>query len=188
MPAGRSRAAKWVAPEAKAVYRARDPHRPGAANPRLAVVSAYVRDAWVKLGFNVERSSTVPAADLATRLRSGEFTAAVVDIAEGPGARPVPAPRLVPGPVVRLEPERLPGSRPRPAASRPPGRPARRRPGPSRGRPSWAPWTSGMPILPITWADEVFLARGLEGPSLRILAGPGDRFGDVLAWRLAADR
>jgi ABC-type oligopeptide transport system substrate-binding subunit len=45
-----------------------------------------------------------------------------------------------------------------------------------------------MPILPLTWGDEVFLARGLEGPTPRLLASPGDRFGDVLAWRLAADR
>ena len=45
-----------------------------------------------------------------------------------------------------------------------------------------------MPLLPIAWADEVFLARGLDGPTPRLIADPGDRFADVLAWRLAADR
>ena len=45
-----------------------------------------------------------------------------------------------------------------------------------------------MPILPLAWADEVFLERGVEGPTPRLIVGPGDRFGDVLAWRLASDR
>jgi len=45
-----------------------------------------------------------------------------------------------------------------------------------------------LPILPLVWSDEVVLVRGVEGMTPRLLADPGDRFWDVLAWRLAADR
>lgn len=177
---------KWVAPKAKAVYRLEILTVPAAANPRLAVVSAYVRDAWVKLGFNATLVE-LPAADLATRLRSSEFTAAVVDI--GAGLEPDLLPLLASS-QVRASGSNLSGYQD-PAldklidAARAPGTPKAR-------TVAWKALLGAvderMPILPITWADEVFLARGLEGPSLRILAGPGDRFGDVLAWRLAADR
>ena len=40
----------------------------------------------------------------------------------------------------------------------------------------------------IAWHSEDALQRGVEGPTPRLIAGPGDRFWDVLAWRLAADR
>jgi ABC-type oligopeptide transport system substrate-binding subunit len=45
-----------------------------------------------------------------------------------------------------------------------------------------------LPMLPLAWVDEVVVERGLEGVTPRLITGPGDRFWDVLAWRLAADR
>ena len=45
-----------------------------------------------------------------------------------------------------------------------------------------------MPMLPLAWNDDVVLARGLDGDSPRLISGPGERYWDVLAWRLAADR
>jgi len=38
------------------------------------------------------------------------------------------------------------------------------------------------------WPDEVALVRGIEGMGPRLIADPGDRFWDVLGWRLATDR
>ena len=73
---------KWVAPGGKGAYRLELLTVTPAANPRLASVADYVRDSWKTFGFDVSLVE-VEAADLATRLRSGDFTAAVVDIAEG---------------------------------------------------------------------------------------------------------
>jgi ABC-type oligopeptide transport system substrate-binding subunit len=60
---------------------------------------------------------------------------------------------------------------------------------------SKAAWTALLaalnerqPILPLAWTDDVVLVRGVEGMTPRLISGPGDRFWDVLAWRLAADR
>lgn len=47
----------------------------------------------------------------------------------------------------------------------------------------------GIYVLPIAFADLVVVVRNtLTGPSLRPVGGPGDRFWDVLTWRLAAGR
>ncbi len=73
---------KWVAPGGKAPYELEVLSVPSAANPRLAAIADSVRRAWREIGFNVV-AVTVKAPDLATRLREGSFTAAVVDIAEG---------------------------------------------------------------------------------------------------------
>lgn len=177
---------KWVAPKAKAVYRLEILTVPAAANPRLAAVSGYVRDAWVKLGFDATLVE-LPAADLAVRLRASEFTAAVVDIAAGlePDLFPLLASSQVRAPGSNLGGYQDPVLDKLIDAARAPGTPEART----------AAWKAllgavdeRMPVLPLTWGDEVFLARGLEGPSPRLLASPGDRFGDVLAWRLAANR
>ena len=44
------------------------------------------------------------------------------------------------------------------------------------------------PLLPLAWIDEVMLARGLKGAEERLIRTTGDRYWDVLAWRLAASR
>ena len=43
-------------------------------------------------------------------------------------------------------------------------------------------------MLPLAWEDEIVLARGLDGVTPTLIADTGDRYWDVLAWRLAADR
>ena len=58
---------------------------------------------------------------------------------------------------------------------------------------AWRELLTGLaarqPLLPIAWHSEKRAARGgSTGPTARLIAGPGDRFWDVLAWRLAADR
>jgi len=157
---------KWVAPKAKTVYRLEILTVPAAANPRLAAVSAHVRDAWVKLGFDATLVE-LPAADLAVRLRSSEFTAAVVDIAAGlePDLLPLLASSQVRASGSNLSGYQDPALDKLIDAARAPGMPEART----------AAWKTlleavdeRMPILPLTWDDEVFLARGLEGPSPRL--------------------
>ena len=47
----------------------------------------------------------------------------------------------------------------------------------------------GRYLLPLAFSDEAVVVRDtLEGPAIRQVADPADRFWDVLTWRLAADR
>ncbi len=177
---------KWVAPQAKTAYKLEILTVPATANTRLAVVSGFVRDAWVRIGFDASVVE-LPAADLTVRLRAGEFAAAVVDIAEGlePDLFPLLASSQVRASGTNLSGYQDPALDKLLDAARAPGTPEVRT---AAWRVLLTAVGERMPILPIVWADEVFLERALEGPSPLLIAGPGDRFGDVLAWRLAADR
>ena len=75
-------AGAWAAPKAKAPYKLEVLTVPASASPRLAATAAFVRDAWAKLGFKTDVVE-LPATELATRLRAGDYTSAVVDIATG---------------------------------------------------------------------------------------------------------
>jgi peptide/nickel transport system substrate-binding protein len=179
-------AGAWIAPKGKAPFRIELLGVPGTVNPRLAAIAAYVRDAWRSLGFEVDLVE-VPVAELASRLRAGRFTAAVVDIAMGLEPDLFP---LLASSQVRASGSNLAGYQdaaldPLLAAARAPGTPETR-------TAAWKALLAGlatrMPMLPLAWSDEVVFERGLEGASPRLIAEPGDRFWDVLAWRLAADR
>jgi hypothetical protein len=48
---------------------------------------------------------------------------------------------------------------------------------------------TGRYVLPLLFADEVVVVHdAVEGPSIRQVTDPSDRFWDVLTWRLADDR
>jgi peptide/nickel transport system substrate-binding protein len=176
----------WAAPKAKAPYELEVLTVPASASPRLAAVAAFVRDAWVELGFKAKLVE-LPAAELATRLRAGHYTSAVVDVSTGlePDLYPLLASSQVRASGMNLSGYQDPALDELLAAARAPGSQESRA----------AAWkallkavTERMPILPLAWADEVFVERGLTGPTPRLIVGPGDRFEDVLAWRLAANR
>jgi len=140
----------------------------------------------VSLGFKVNLVE-LPATDLATRLRAGDYTAAVVDISTGlePDLYPLLASSQVRASGMNLSGYQDPALDKLIEAARAPGSAEARS----------AAWTAllaainqRMPILPLAWVDEVFIERGVSGPTPRLIVEPGDRFGDVLAWRLAADR
>ncbi len=145
-----------------------------------------MRRAWQELGFNVV-AVTVKASDLATRLREGTFTAAVVDIAEGlePDLYPLLATTQVQSTGSNLAGYQDPTLDPLLEAARAPGTQEER-------VTAWKALLAGLatrePILPLAWIDEIMLARGLEGVTPRLIVDTGDRYWDVLAWRLAADR
>ncbi len=177
---------KWVAPGGKEPYVLEVLGVPASLNPRLAAVADYVRESWTDFGFKVAAGEK-KGMDLAASLREGEFTAAVVDIAE------------------RLEPDLYPllgTSQVQSTGSNMAGYQdadldplleAARKPGTDEEQA--AAWTALLkavagrqPILPLAWNDEIMLARGVDGVTPRLIADTGDRYWDVLAWRLAADR
>lgn len=176
----------WVAPKASKPYPLELITVPAEVNPELAAVAVFVRDSWTALGLKVDVVE-VPTSELASRLRAGTFDAAVVDIAMGlePDLYPLLASTQVrssgsnlsgyqdPSLDTLLEAARTPGTAKEQAAA-------------------WKALLAGLderqPILPLAWMDEVVLERGVEGMAPRLISGPGDRFWDVLAWRLAANR
>ncbi len=177
---------RWTAPKAKAPYKITLLTVSADVNPRLAAIATAVADAWTQLGLTVN-VTTLSGTDLASRLQSGEFDAAVLDIAEGlePDLYP-----LLDSTQVRSNGSNRSGYQD-PAmdqlleAARQNGTTAER-------QAAWSALLAGisarMPVLPIVWADEQAVVRGLSGVTPRLIVYPGDRFWDVLAWRLAATR
>lgn len=176
----------WTAPRGKEPYRVEMLTVPADANPRLAATAEAVRDAWTKLGLKVDVVS-VPGAEMAQRLREGSFTAAVVDVATGlePDLYPLLASSQVRTSGSNLSGFQDPTLDPLLENARAPGTPEER-------TAAWKALLAGLaerqPILPLAWPDEVALVRGVEGMGSRLIADPGDRFWDVLGWRLATDR
>ena len=177
---------EWVAPGGKGAYKLELLTVSPETNPRLASVAAFVQASWKAFGFDV-RLVEVQAPDLATRLRSGEFTAAVVDIAEGlePDLYPLLATSQVRASGSNLAGYQDPALDPLLEAARKPGTPEERA---AAWKALLADLAGKQPLLPLAWNDDVTLARGLDGVTPRLIADTGDRYWDVLAWRLAADR
>ncbi len=114
----------------------------------------------------------LPAAELATRLRAGDYTAAVVDISTGlePDLYPLLASSQVRASGMNLSGYQDPALDKLLVAARTPGTPEvaiRRVEGAAGGD------HQRMPILPLAWADEVFLERGVSGPDPAAHRGPG---------------
>lgn len=177
---------KWTAKDAKAPYRIQLLTVPAEANPHLAAVTTALAGAWTDFGIGVDVVET-PASQLATKLRTGDFTAAALDITTGlePDLYPLLASSQVRGAGTNLSGYQDPALDTLLEAARKPGKPETR-------AAAWKALLTGLaarqPLLPIAWHSESVLFRGVEGPTARLIAGPGDRFWDVLAWRLAADR
>ncbi len=177
---------RWTAPKGKAPYTIQLLTVPADANPRLAAIATEVKKDWGTLGLSVTIIS-LSGTDLAARLQSGSFTAAVLDIASG------------------LEPDLYPlldSSQVRSSGSNRSGyqdpamdrllEAARQNASVTRRKAAWSALLAGIsakvPVLPVVWADDQAVVRGLSGATPRLIVYPGDRFWDVLAWRLAASR
>jgi peptide/nickel transport system substrate-binding protein len=177
---------KLVAPKAKDAYTMELVTVPAEANPRAAALAAYVRDAWTQLGMTVGVVE-VPVADLGPKLREGDFTAAIIDIAEGlePDLYPLLASTQVRAGGSNLAGFQDPALDTLLENARKPGTDAERQ---SAWKALLTALAAKQPLLPLAWIDEVMLARGLNGTEQRLIRTTGDRYWDVLAWRLAADR
>jgi peptide/nickel transport system substrate-binding protein len=177
---------KWHAPSGKDPYKLEVLSVLTSANPRLAKVSDFVRDAWRDFGFEVEDVEVKPA-DLATKLREGKFTAAVVDIGQGlePDLYPLLATSQVRSTGSNLAGYQDPTLDPLLEAARKPGTPEERM---TAWKALLAALATRQPLLPLAWNDESMVVRGVDGMTPRLISDTGDRYWDVLAWRLAADR
>ncbi len=177
-------------------------HFPGASNPRtirllvpdhtaspllFAVGSQIVAD-WTALGFAVEVVEVDPAVIAADHLRTGDFEAAVVDIAIGddPDLYPLLASsqtRSGGANVLGLQDPVLDDLL---VAARKPGDDAARTAAFAALQERLA---GGTYLLPIAWPEHVVvLGKRVIGPVAREVADGSERFDDVLTWRLADDR
>ena len=176
----------WRAPGKKQPYDLQLLSVPATANPRLASIAAAVRDAWTELGFKVTLVEK-PAAELAADLRGGTFTASVLDIMMG--AEPDLYPLLASS-QARMDGSNLSGLQDAKldelleAARKPATQPDRVA--------AWRALLAGIgariPMLPLAWGEESMFVDGVEGITPTLIGDTGDRYWDVLAWRLAADR
>jgi peptide/nickel transport system substrate-binding protein len=158
------------------------------ANPILFAIASQIGADWTALGFTVkvtERDPTILATD---HLRTGDFDAALVDIAIGhdPDLYPLLASsqtRTGGANVIGLQDPALDELL---TKARAPGAEAVRKTayGALQTRLS-----GGTYLLPIAWPDEVVVLGGrVVGPAPREVSDGSERFGDVLTWRLADDR
>ena len=176
----------WAAPKAKKPYKIEILTVPVEANRRLAMVGTAVTEAWRELGFDAV-ATRLDAPALTTRLRTGDFSAAVLDISLGlePDLYPLLASTQIRTTGSNVAGYQDPALDTLLEAARAPGDPAAR-------KVAWTALLRGladrMPILPIAWAQDIVVTRTVSGVTPRLIARSGDRYWDVLSWRLAADR
>ncbi len=176
----------WAAPKTKRAYKIEILTVPLDANRRLALIGTSVSDAWRKLGFDVVVTQ-LAGSELTTRLRAGDFTAAVLDVSLGlePDLYPLLASTQTRATGSNLAGYQDPSLDALLVAARTPGTPEARRAASTALLQGLA---ARMPLLPILWAQDIVVTRGVSGVTPRLIARTGDRYWDVLAWRLAADR
>jgi peptide/nickel transport system substrate-binding protein len=157
-------------------------------NPILNAVGSQIAADWTALGFKVELDEEDPAIIATDHLRTGEFEAAVVEIAIGhdPDLYPLLASsqiRTGGANVIGLQDPLLDALL---ATARKPASDVARIAAYVALQKRLA---GGTYLLPIAWPDEVVVvAERVVGPVAREVADGSERFGDVLTWRLADDR
>jgi peptide/nickel transport system substrate-binding protein len=158
------------------------------ASPVLAAVGAQVAADWTALGFTVTVEEVDPAVIAADRLRTGEFTAAIVQVAVGHDPDLYP---LLASTQTRTGGANVFGVQ---DATLDDLLEAARKPGPDEARKAAfsaveKQLAQGSYVLPIAWPERVtVLDSRVEGPAVRIVGDGSERFWDVLDWRLADDR
>jgi ABC-type transport system substrate-binding protein len=157
-------------------------------NPILYAAGSQVAADWTALGFAVDVMEEDPAIVATDHLRTGDFQAAVVEIAIGhdPDLYPLLASSQVRtggANVIGLQDPLLDDLLE--AARKPAAEPARI----AAYRALQERISGGAYLLPLAWPDEVVvLGSRVSGPAPREVADGSERFGDVLTWRLADDR
>jgi peptide/nickel transport system substrate-binding protein len=155
--------------------------------PAFTAAASIAAD-WEAIGLTVTPRALPPEELVAERLRTADFDAAVVDIDVGLDPDLYPLLGSTQGTSVGLN---LSGLVDRDLdklleAARAPGTDAERR---AAYRAVQVRLAQRQYVLPIAFRDELVVARDtLVGPTTREIGGIGDRFWDVLSWRLADDR
>jgi ABC-type transport system substrate-binding protein len=158
------------------------------ANPILYAVGSQIAADWTALGFTVAVREEDPAIIATDHLRTGDFEAALVDVAIGhdPDLYPLLAStqtRTGGANVIGLQDPLLDDVLE-----------AARKPGTETARiAAFAALqqrlSGGSYMLPIAWPDVVtVVANRVLGTEIRPIADGSERFRDVLTWRLADDR
>lgn len=159
-----------------------------ATNRSLFDAAASVVEDWSAIGLAVTHEALAPGAFVTDHLATGDFQVAVVDVIIGldPDLYPLLASSqtLTGGSnIAGLQDPALDALL---VAARAPGTDADRKAAYSALQQRLA---TGRYLLPLAFADEVVVAREtLQGPAIRLVTEPSDRFWDVLTWRLAVDR
>ncbi len=157
-------------------------------NPILYAAGSQIGADWTTLGFTVEVVEKDPALIATDHIRTGEFEAAIVDIAIGhdPDLYPLLASSQVRtggANVIGLQDPLLDDLLE--AARKPAAETARV----AAYEALQKRLAGGTYLLPIAWPDDVVvLDSRVDGPVSREVADGSERFGDVLTWRLADDR
>jgi peptide/nickel transport system substrate-binding protein len=158
------------------------------ANPILYAIGSQIAADWTDLGFTVELREEDPAVIATDHLRTGDFEAALIDIAIGhdPDLYPLLASsqtRTGAANIAGLQDPLLDGLLEE-----------ARRPAPEDVRlAAFAELqdrlTSNAYLLPIAWPDDVVVvSKRVLGTENRTVSDDSERFFDVLDWRLADDR
>ncbi|MEO8572051.1 MAG: ABC transporter substrate-binding protein [Chloroflexota bacterium] len=159
-----------------------------ASNSAVYTAAETVTSGWRAIGLTVTHAALPPGEFVTGRLAAGKFSAAVGDVTIGldPDLYPLLASsQTVTGGsnIIGLQDQALDRLL---VAARAPGTDAKRATAYSALEKRLA---AGRYVLPLAFADESIVVRKtLEGPVVRQVADPADRFWDVLTWRLAADR
>lgn len=159
-----------------------------ATNPLAYAAAAEIAEDWRAIGVRITHVGLPPDRLIGERLRTGDFDAAVIDVNIGldPDLYPLLASSQATSRGLNLagvqdvELDKLL------VAARSPGEADARRDAfvALQQRLSQQQY-----LLPILFRDlAVVSTEALTGPSVHQVADPGDRFWDVLTWRLAADR
>jgi peptide/nickel transport system substrate-binding protein len=178
----------WFLPKAK------DPLKVEVLSPTLganaglfAAAQAVVRD-WTAMGLAVTHVPLPPGEFVTDRLSTGTFQVAVADVTVGldPDLYPLLASSqtLTGGSnVMGVQDPALDALL---VKARAPGTDAARAAAYSALQKQLA---KGRYLLPLAFADEVVVVHdAVQGPAVRQVTDPSDRFWDVLTWRLAVDR
>ena len=178
----------WHLPGAKAALSIELLSPDETSNPAAFGAAAAVAHDWTALGLIVSHRPLPPGEFVTGRLATGDFSAAVADVTVGldPDLYPLLASsQTVTGGsnVIGLQDPALDALL---VAARSPGTEEARQAAYSSLQTKLA---KGRYVLPLAFADESIVVRdSVEGPSVRQVADPADRFWDVLTWRLAAGR
>jgi ABC-type transport system substrate-binding protein len=177
----------WYLPKAKQPLTIEIISPTAAANPGLFAAAEAVAADWTALGLTVTHSALPPGMFVSERLARGDFQVAVADLAIGldPDLYPLLASsQTVTGGsnIIGLQDSKLDKLL---EAARAPATDADHT---AAYQALQTQLGKGRYLLPLVFADEVVVARDtLQGPVVRQVADPSDRFWDVLTWRLADD-
>ena len=176
----------WIAPGKTEPYRIELLAPAAEVNPSVHAVASAVGAAWASFGIGVDVVE-LDAVQLGTRLEEGAFGATVVDIRLGADLDLYPLlaasqSKTGGGNVARYQDPGLDTLLARARSAR--GAVARR----EAVAALLAKLAADVPVLPLAWRDDPIAVQGIEGMLPRLIVDVGDRFGDVLSWRLASDR